>query len=906
MRFDHLRNHLLEFLDKGFPARQLRRLVSLDPLPGSVVGRQAPGPLAQVLLECSVLEPQSLFERLSSRREGLSEEEAVERRLVSGLNQLGQERPMSLWAHLWFCYCGPFNLLLSLMLPIAWFTEGRDTALALGAMLLIGTLLRFVQERRCNAATEKLKAMVGNTATVFRSLDEGSGLQRRQEVPIEHLVVGDVLWLSAGDLVPADVRLLSAKDLFVSQAALTGEPMPVEKFAMVRDARQSDPLARDSLCFMGTSVVSGSAQAVVLGIGARTFVGSLAERGSAAEPAPSTLRTAVREVSWLLIRLMLVTTPLVLLLNGLGKHDWLQATLFALSVGVALLPEMLPSIVTSMLVKGAVLLSRRKVIVKRLDAIQNLGAMDILCTDKTGTLTQDRIVLERHTDAFGAVDDRVLQLAYLNSHYQTGLKNLLDLAVLEHLELRHALRVDSRYRKVDEIPFDFARRRMSVVVSERNDYHLLICKGALDEVLAVCDRVRQGDRVEPLTGERLARIRAVAEALNQDGLRVVAVATAELPPSREVYGLADEQGLCLDGYIAFLDPPKETTAPALRALAAHGVAVKVLTGDNAHVSLKVCKDVGLEVRGVLLGPRLDDYSDAELGELAERSTLFAKLSPAHKERLVRVLRGRGHVVGFLGDGINDAPALRSADIGISVASAVDIAKQAADLILLEKSLAVLEAAVVEGRRTFANLLKYLRVSASAGVGKVFSVLLASAFLPFLPLLPLQLLLQTLLYDISQVAIPFDEVDAQLLRQPQRWSRQRLGGVMAFVGALGALFDIATFLLLWFLFQADSPARQGLFQSGWFVEGLIAQLLVVHLIRTRRIPFLQSRAAWPLLGMTAAMVAVAIFLPMGPLARLFKLQALPWDFWPWLALILLGYLGLSQALKGWFARRCGWL
>jgi Mg2+-importing ATPase len=562
-------------------------------------------------------------------------------------------------------------------------------------------------------------------------------------------------------------------------------------------------------------------------------------------------------------------------------------------------------IVTSTLAKGAVVLSRRKVIVKRLDAIQNFGAMDILCTDKTGTLTQDRIVLERHTDAFGQVQDRVLQLAFLNSHYQTGLKNLLDVAVLEHVELRHALKVDSRFRKLDEIPFDFARRRMSVVVSEREDNHLLICKGALEEVLSVCTTVETADGVEQLTGARLENIRAVADGLNQEGLRVVAVATRELPPTRDVYGVADESGLCLAGYIAFLDPPKETTAPALRALAENGVAVKVLTGDNDRVSLKVCRDVGLLVEGVLLGPQLDDLEDAALGELAERTTLFAKLTPSHKERLVRVLRERGHVVGFLGDGINDAPALRTADIGISVDSAVDIAKEAADLILLEKSLMVLEEGVIEGRRTFANMLKYIRMTASSNFGNVFSVLVASAFIPFLPMLPLQLLVQNLLYDLSQIAIPFDHVDDELLRKPQQWNPDGLGRFMVFFGPISSIFDIATFLVLWHVFGANSPAQQTLFQSGWFVEGLISQLLVVHMIRTRRIPFLQSRAAWPLLGMTLVIVAVAIFLPMGPLAHSFRMEALPLGYWPWLVAILLGYMALTQTVKGWFARRYGW-
>ncbi|NMZ58652.1 magnesium-translocating P-type ATPase [Pseudomonas nitroreducens] len=904
MRLDLIRTHLLEFINKGFPARQLRRLAARDLLRGAAVGRQASNALTASLLEWSALESASVLERLESRREGLSETEAEERRQRDGLNEVDQDRPIGAWMHLWYCYCNPFNLLLTVLATISWLTEDVEAAVVIGSMVAISTLLRFIQEKRSNRAAEKLKAMVSNTATVFRSAeDDGPAL--RVEVPIRQLVPGDVLWLSAGDMVPADVRLLSAKDLFVGQAALTGESLPVEKFAQLRDARQGNPLERDSLCFMGTTVVSGSALAVVIGTGTRTYFGSLAERVIASDPTPTAFQTGVNRVSWLLIRFMLVMAPVVLLINGFTKGDWLEAALFALSIAVGLTPEMLPMIVTSTLAKGAVVLSRRKVIVKRLDAIQNFGAMDILCTDKTGTLTQDRIVLERHTDAFGQVQDRVLQLAFLNSHYQTGLKNLLDVAVLEHVELRHALKVDSRFRKLDEIPFDFARRRMSVVVSEREDNHLLICKGALEEVLAVCESVETAEGIEPLTGARLDSIRAVADELNQEGLRVVAVATRELPPTRDTYGVADESRLCLAGYIAFLDPPKETTAPALRALAQNGVAVKVLTGDNDRVSLKVCRDVGLVVEGVLLGPQLDELDDTALGELAERTTLFAKLTPSHKERLVRVLRERGHVVGFLGDGINDAPALRTADIGISVDSAVDIAKEAADLILLEKSLMVLEEGVIEGRRTFANMLKYIRMTASSNFGNVFSVLVASAFIPFLPMLPLQLLVQNLLYDLSQVAIPFDHVDDELLRKPQQWNPDGLGRFMVFFGPISSIFDIATFLVLWHVFGANSPVHQTLFQSGWFVEGLISQLLVVHMIRTRRIPFLQSRAAWPLLGMTLVIVAVAIFLPMGPLAHSFRMEALPLGYWPWLVAILLGYMALTQAVKGWFARRYGW-
>jgi Mg2+-importing ATPase len=787
-------------------------------------------------------------------------------------------------------------------------------------MVVLSTLLRFWQEARANKAADALKAMVSNTATVIRRdlpqdaapiFERYYGVRietksaRRVEVPIKQLVPGDVIVLSAGDMIPADCRVLSAKDLFVAQAAMTGESMPVEKFATQRDTTAINPLELDNILFMGTNVVSGSATAVVLATGNNTYFGALASRVTATDRAPTSFQMGVNKVSWLLIRFMFVMAPLVLFINGFTKGDWMEALLFALSIAVGLTPEMLPMIVTSTLAKGAVFLSRKKVIVKRLDAIQNFGAMDVLCTDKTGTLTQDRIFLSRHVDVWGEESDEVLAMAYLNSYYQTGLKNLLDVAVLEHVDVHKKLNPASNYRKVDEIPFDFNRRRMSVVVSEREDHHELICKGALEEVLAVCTHVRHGEAIEPLTPELLARIRAVTADLNEEGLRVVAVAMKEVPPSKETYGVADESEMILIGYVAFLDPPKESTAPAIRALAEHGVTVKVLTGDNERVTAKICREVGLPMDGVLLGGDIERMSDQVLAEAVESHNVFAKLTPSHKERIVRLLKANGHVVGFMGDGINDAPALRTADIGISVDTAVDIAKEAADIILLEKSLLVLEEGVLEGRRTFANMLKYIKMTASSNFGNVFSVLVASAFIPFLPMLPMHLLVQNLLYDISQIAIPFDNVDDELLKKPQRWQPGDIGRFMVFFGPISSVFDIITYAMMWFVFSANTPEKQTLFQSGWFIVGLLTQTLIVHMIRTPKIPFIQSRAATTLMVMTAVIMAIGIFLPMGPLADYFKLQALPPLYFVFVPLILLAYMGLTQAMKGIYLRCYGW-
>ncbi|WP_261542124.1 magnesium-translocating P-type ATPase [Burkholderia multivorans] len=920
MNFTLLKELFAGFLRTRHLARHFRRLALLDTIAQTGVSREVPPALTQTLVNAATAETDALLRQLDSHADGLSESQAEAVRARVGLNEVEHEKPLPWWTHLWHCYKNPFNLLLTLLAIISYLTDDMKATVVIGTMVVLSTLLRFWQEAKSNKAADALKAMVSNTATVIRrDLSEdaapifeqyyGAHLHvkdaKRIELPIKLLVPGDLIVLSAGDMIPADCRVITAKDLFVAQAAMTGESMPVEKFAVQRDAKAINPLELDNILFMGTNVVSGSATAVVLGTGNGTYFGALASRVTATDRAPTAFQSGVNKVSWLLIRFMFVMAPLVLFINGFTKGDWMEALLFALSIAVGLTPEMLPMIVTSTLAKGAVFLSRKKVIVKRLDAIQNFGAMDVLCTDKTGTLTQDKIFLARHVDVWGEESDEVLEAAYLNSYYQTGLKNLLDVAVLEHAEVHRELEPAKNYRKVDEIPFDFNRRRMSVVVSEREDHHELITKGAVEEILAVCSRVRHGDAIEPLTPELLARIRAVTAELNEEGLRVVAVAAKEVPPSKETYGVADESELTLIGYVAFLDPPKESTAPAIKALAEHGVAVKVLTGDNELVTAKICREVGLEQQGVLLGSDIERMSDKVLAEAVESHNVFAKLTPSHKERIVRLLKANGHVVGFMGDGINDAPALRTADIGISVDTAVDIAKEAADIILLEKSLMVLEEGVLEGRRTFANMLKYIKMTASSNFGNVFSVLVASAFIPFLPMLPMHLLVQNLLYGISQIAIPFDNVDEELLKKPQRWQPGDVGRFMVFFGPISSIFDITTYAMMWFVFSANTPEEQTLFQSGWFIVGLLTQTLIVHMIRTPKIPFIQSRAATPLLVMTAVIMAIGIFLPMGPLAHYFKLQALPPLYFVFLPLILLAYMGLTQAMKGFYFRRYGW-
>jgi P-type Mg2+ transporter len=908
------------FLRSHAFTRHFRRLALLETVTRTGVSREVPPELARELIAAARSSPEALLERLGTQANGLSEPQVEIIRRQAGFNEVEHEKPLPWWKHLWLAYRTPFSLLLTVLALISYVTEDLKATIVISAMVVLATVIRFWQETKSSKAAEKLKAMVHTTATVLRCdiTEEAAPIFKRyfgkeipvkpphrREVPIRDLVPGDVVLLSAGDMIPADCRVLSAKDLFVSQAAMTGESLPVEKFAMLRNGSLANPFELDNLLFMGTNVVSGSATAVAVNTGNRTYFGALAARVVSVDQVATQFEVGVNQVSWLMIRFILVMTPLVLFINGFTKGDWLEAFLFALSIAVGLTPEMLPMIVTSTLAKGAVLLSRKKVIVKRLDAIQNFGAMNVLCTDKTGTLTQDKIALERHTDVWGEESDAVLEYAYLNSHYQTGLKNLLDVAVLTHAELHRHLEIATAYRKVDEVPFDFQRRRMSVVVAEHGEHHLLICKGAVEEVLGVCTRVRHGGTDEPVTAELLARVRELTASLNEEGLRVVAVAAKELPPSKEVYGVADESELTLIGYVTFLDPPKETAAPALRALAEHGVTVKVLTGDNELVTAKICRQVGLDGSRIVVGAELERMSDADLSRAVETQHIFARLTPAQKDRVVRLLKANRHVVGFMGDGINDAAALRTADIGISVDSGVDIAKEAADIILLEKSLMILEEGVVEGRKTFVNMLKYIKMAASSNFGNVFSVLLASAFLPFLPMLPVQLLVQNLLYDISQIAIPFDNVDEELLRRPQRWNPGELGRFMLYFGPISSIFDILTFALMWFVLQANAPERQTLFQTGWFVEGLLTQTLIVHTIRTQKIPFLQSRAAPALLFMTGAIMVTGVFMAMGPVSHYFKMQPLPLSYFAFLAAILLGYMVLTQAMKGFYARRYGW-
>lgn len=841
---------------------------------------------------------------------GLLEREAAERLEIDGPNEVAHEKPAHWLVQLLICFKNPFIIVLVTLAVIQYVTSPDDLRpiIIIGVMVAISVGLQFWQEYRSALAAEKLKALVRTTATVLRRAEEDSEPSPR-EVPIRELVAGDLVRLCAGDLVPADVRLISSRDLFVSQAALTGEALPVEKFeALNADADKAAAgklpdrdglLDLVNICFLGTNVVSGTATAVVVATGQHSYFGSLA-RSIVGKRAETSFDRGVKSVSWVLIRFMLVMVPIVFLINLVTKGDWLQAFLFAVSVAVGLTPEMLPMLVSANLARGALAMAREKVVVKRLNAIQNFGAMDILCTDKTGTLTQDRIILEHHVDISGREDDRVLELAWLNSYHQSGLKNLLDVAVIKYA----ARQTPQHYRKIDELPFDFARRRMSVIVQGDDGAHLLVCKGAVEETLGISTFTRQGAERVPLDDARRRALTAMTREYNEDGFRVIAVATRIFPPGaiKQHYAMNDESDLVVEGFLAFLDPPKETAGPAIAALCGNGIAVKILTGDNMIVTRKICREVGLDAGEPMLGRDTEDLDDAALRDLVERTTVFAKVSPLQKARIIRMLQANGHTVGFLGDGINDAAALRDADVGISVDTAADIAKESADIILLEKSLLVLEKGVVQGRQTFGNIIKYLKMTASSNFGNVFSVLVASTFLPFLPMLPLQLMILDLLYHVSQLSIPWDRLDKDYLEMPRKWEAGDIARFMIFVGPTSSVFDVTTFALMWFVFGANSVAHQSLFQSGWFVESLLSQTLIVHMIRTRKIPFIQSVAAPPVLILTAIVIGIGIFIPFSPLGASVGLQALPAGYFPWLAATLVAYCALTQVVKSVYIRR----
>ena len=883
---------------------------------------------------------QEVLKSLHTTLRGLDEENISVNRTKYGTNKVTREKQKSLAKRLAEAFINPFTAILFFLAVVSIMTdmvlpyfsllgstpEDFDplTVVIILTMVIISGTLRFVQESRSGNAAEKLLSMITTTCTVTRRGRE------KDEIPMDDLAVGDIVHLSAGDMIPADVRILEAKDLFISQASLTGESEPVEKTANVSVQKES-VTEYTNIAFMGSNVISGSAAAVVICTGDNTLFGSMAS-AIAGEAVETSFTKGVNAVSCVLIRFMMVMVPLVFLINGITKGDWLNAFLFGISVAVGLTPEMLPMIVTTCLAKGAVSMSKKQTIVKNLNSIQNFGAIDILCTDKTGTLTQDKVVLEYHLNVNGEDDTRVLRHAYLNSYFQTGYKNLMDLAIIQKTEEEEAedaslLDLSESYVKVDEIPFDFTRRRLTTVVQDKSGKTQMVTKGAVEEMLSICTYAECDGNVQTLTDTLCHRILETVAELNDKGFRVLAIAQKSNPSPVGAFGVKDECDMVLIGYLAFLDPPKESTADAIKALKAHGVNTKILTGDNDKVTRTICRQVGLEVRNMLLGSDLDHMNDAELAKAAETTDVFAKLTPDQKSRVVSVLRKNGHTVGFMGDGINDAAAMKAADIGISVDTAVDVAKESADIILLEKDLMVLEQGIIEGRKTYANMIKYIKMTASSNFGNMFSVLAASALLPFLPMMSIHLILLNLIYDLSCTAIPWDNVDEEFIVRPRKWDASSVGSFMIWIGPTSSVFDFTTYIFMYFVFcplfvshgvlfndlaahysGAELAAMQikyiGMFQAGWFVESMWSQTLVIHMIRTPKLPFIQSHASAPVTLLTMTGIAVLTLIPFTPVGAALGFTALPAAYFAYLLPCILLYMVLATGLKRAYVRHYG--
>lgn len=855
----------------------------------------------------------SVYSYLQTTRLGLTRAEVEDRQLTYGKNEVVHEQKKNPFIVFIKTFINPFIgvltglAVISLVIDVLMAEPGEQEwtgGVIIAVMVVCSAILRFWQEWKANEATDSLMKMVKNTCLVKRA---GSG---EEELDITELVPGDIVFLAAGDMIPADLRIIESKDLFISQASLTGESEPIEKFPEVKEKqyRKGSIVELDNICYMGSTVISGAAQGIVFETGNRTFLGTIA-RNLTGHRATTAFDRGISKVSLLLIRFMLVMVPFVFFINGFTKGDWFEAFIFAISVAVGLTPEMLPMIVTANLSKGALSMSKKKTIVKNLNAIQNFGAMNILCTDKTGTLTCDKIVLEKYINADGSNDEskRILRHAYFNSYFQTGLKNLMDKAILSHVKELKLEHLKDAYTKVDEIPFDFIRRRMSIVIEDKQGKRQIITKGAVEEMLSICSHTEFNGEVQPLTDKLKVKAQKISEEMNRKGMRVLAVAQKSYIEKVGNFSVSDEKEMVLIGFLAFLDPPKPSAAEAIKQLHEYGVEVKILSGDNDIVVKAIGRQVGIDTSYSLTGPDIENMDETILKERVKTTTCFSKLTPLQKTQIISILQEQENTVGFLGDGINDAAALRQSDIGISVDSAVDIAKESADIILLEKDLMVLEDGVLEGRKTFGNINKYIKMTASSNFGNMFSVMFASAFLPFLPMMPIHLLIQNLLYDISQTTIPFDRMDPEFLRKPRRWDASDLKRFMIYIGPISSIFDIVTYLVMWHVFGCNSPEHQSLFQSGWFIEGLLSQTLIVHMIRTRKIPFIQSRATWPVIGMTTLVMVIGIVIPFTSFGASIGLQALPLSYFPWLVGILLSYCVLTQLVKNWYVRRfSSWL
>ena len=870
---------------------------------------------------------ESTFANYKTSALGLVDDQVEENRDAYGENVITKGQEDSMIKKIYESIINPFTVILLVIALVSFITnvwlakpgeQDPTTSIIIVTLVLISGGIRFIQELRSDKAASNLSRMIVNTATVLRDGSE-------QEIPIDEIVVGDVIKLSAGDMIPADVVLIDSRDFFVQQSGLTGESDAVEKICLSKAESQNldSLLASESLAFMGTNVISGRATALVLVVGDETMMGAIEQTINTYDE-PTSFEREMNTISWLLIRLMLVMVPVVFVINGLTDGDWLEAGVFALSVGVGLTPEMLPMIITASLAKGSIIMAKEKVVIKKLNAIQDLGAIDILCTDKTGTLTQDEIVLEYPLDIHGDLDLSVLRRAYLNSYFQTGLKNLMDRAIINrtHKEAKkHEIvrDLDQTFHKIDELPFDFERRRMSVIVKDEDGVVSMVTKGALEEMLSVSTYVEYKGDIKRLTDEVRQEVLAEVAQLNEQGLRVLGVSYKTDLDENEIFSVEDEGDMILTGYLAFLDPPKPSAAPAIKALAEYGVTTKILTGDNDKVTQAVCEKVGLDVERILLGSEIDTMTDQELAQVVETTTVFAKLSPDQKARIILCLKNNGHKVGYMGDGINDAPSMKVSDVGISVDTAVDIAKETADVILLDKDLMVLEKGLVEGRKVYANMTKYIKMTVSSNFGNIFSLLFASIFLPFLPMAPVHLIVLNLIYDLSCIALPFDNVDKEFLKKPRIWEANSIMRFMAWIGPISSVFDIITYMLLYFLVvpmilghgynhgAADAAAFIMVFQTGWFIESMWSQTMVIHMLRSPKLPFIQSRPAFSVVVTTLAAAFFVTSLPYSPLASILKLSQLNGLYFVLLfAIIVLYMLSVTVVKRIYIKKYKEWL
>ena len=870
---------------------------------------------------------ESTFANYKTSALGLVDDQVEENRDTYGENVITKGQEDSMIKKIYESIINPFTVILLVIALVSFITnvwlakpgeQDPTTSIIIVTLVLISGGIRFIQELRSDKAASNLSRMIVNTATVLRDGSE-------QEIPIDEIVVGDVIKLSAGDMIPADVVLIDSRDFFVQQSGLTGESDAVEKVCLRKaDSQNLDSLLEsESLAFMGTNVISGRATALVLVVGDETMMGAIEQTINTYDE-PTSFEREMNTISWLLIRLMLVMVPVVFVINGLTDGDWLEAGVFALSVGVGLTPEMLPMIITASLAKGSIIMAKEKVVIKKLNAIQDLGAIDILCTDKTGTLTQDEIVLEYPLDIHGDLDLSVLRRAYLNSYFQTGLKNLMDRAIINrtHKEAKkHEIvrDLDQTFHKIDELPFDFERRRMSVIVKDEDGVVSMVTKGALEEMLSVSTYVEYKGEIKRLTDEVRQEVLAEVAQLNEQGLRVLGVSYKTDLDENDIFSVEDERDMILTGYLAFLDPPKPSAAPAIKALAEYGVTTKILTGDNEKVTQAVCEKVGLDVERILLGSEIDTMTDQELAEVVETTTVFAKLSPDQKARIILCLKNNGHKVGYMGDGINDAPSMKVSDVGISVDTAVDIAKETADVILLDKDLMVLEKGLVEGRKVYANMTKYIKMTVSSNFGNIFSLLFASIFLPFLPMAPVHLIVLNLIYDLSCIALPFDNVDKEFLKKPRIWEANSIMRFMAWIGPISSVFDIITYMLLYFLVvpmilghgynhgAADAAAFIMVFQTGWFIESMWSQTMVIHMLRSPKLPFIQSRPAFSVVVTTLAAAIFVTSLPYSPLAPILKLSQLNGLYFVLLfAIIVLYMLSVTVVKRIYIKKYKEWL